>query len=1090
MKVLFVSQCMKNALTETRRILDNFAERCGDRVWQTHITKQGLDTVRQLLKSSARRNTAVACYWIRGKNDDDLHWIVGNAGCFNEHGSVPTNTTTKDVLRIKDENDWHTGRDMQILAALSALFHDFGKANVFFQNKLKEKQKKADAYRHEWVSLRLFQSFIAECKTDEEWLMKLTCITPDIEQACLTSLIRDGVDPGVLQMPFDKMLPLAQTIGWLILSHHELPTKKIENRNRLENLLENIDPSWNRAQEKASAKEKKECWKFENGLPFSSTSWKNRAKYWAENALARPQLFQRDWLRHDIYTLHLTRLCLMLADHYYSSEPANALLGDAGCRLYANTDTKTRAPKQRLDEHLLGVEKNASKIARSLPLLAHSLPRIARHKGFTKRSASPYQWQDKAYDLAYSIRSRTDEQGFFGVNMASTGTGKTFANGRIMYGLAEPRRGARFTIALGLRTLTLQTGEAYRSRLHLGADDLGVLVGSSAVKDLFNLENDQIEDQLCDENGSDSAKAFFSDSDFVHFEGTMGTGAIDCCFATDKHAKKLLSAPILVCTIDHLIGATERLRGGKQITPMLRLMTSDLILDEPDDFNIEDLPALTRLVHWAGMLGSKVLLSSATLPPSLVSGLFSAYLEGRKSFQNSRGHPGKPLQVCCAWFDEYESIASEHTCGDDFFQAHKTFVEGRVKKIEQIEVRRQAIIKPLTASHPHPQTVRAEVALSIHHLLHELHENNYDIDSKTSKRISIGLIRFANIDPLIDVASELISLGAKDNHFIRICCYHSRHPLLIRSHIEKMLDRLLQRHKPEAIFKDIEFRKDIDSCSEENVIFVVLATAVAEVGRDHDYDWAIVEPSSMRSIIQLAGRIKRHRKHICKFPNIYLLGTNIRSLEKQKSTPTYCWPGFEKENCQLTSHQLEDILRLDQYEKVNAIPRISTPEITREMATKNLVDLEHYRLHALMLSKEPSTDCWPVNLWWTTDLHLSGVFQKLTQFRKDPFKKVRFALLPDEDNEDLEPKFNDLEGDTPKPDNNKFKRLNLMWGKRIQPWGSQDYLSELRSLAESLDYKDLSICALRFGWIDLPQENDSSSWHYQSTLGIRREKRD
>lgn len=30
-------------------------------------------------------------------------------------------------------------------------------------------------------------------------------------------------------------------------------------------------------------------------------------------------------------------------------------------------------------------------------------------------------------------------------------------------------------------------------------------------------------------------------------------------------------------------------------------------------------------------------------------------------------------------------------------------------------------------------------------------------------------------------------------------------------------------------------------------------------GRDHDYDWAIVEPSSMRSIIQLAGRIRRHR---------------------------------------------------------------------------------------------------------------------------------------------------------------------------------------------------------------------------------------
>lgn len=33
MNVLFVSQCSGNALAETRRILDQFGERCGDRVW-------------------------------------------------------------------------------------------------------------------------------------------------------------------------------------------------------------------------------------------------------------------------------------------------------------------------------------------------------------------------------------------------------------------------------------------------------------------------------------------------------------------------------------------------------------------------------------------------------------------------------------------------------------------------------------------------------------------------------------------------------------------------------------------------------------------------------------------------------------------------------------------------------------------------------------------------------------------------------------------------------------------------------------------------------------------------------------------------
>ena len=45
MNILLISQCTKNALTETRRIVDQFAERRGDRSWQTAITQAGLDTL-------------------------------------------------------------------------------------------------------------------------------------------------------------------------------------------------------------------------------------------------------------------------------------------------------------------------------------------------------------------------------------------------------------------------------------------------------------------------------------------------------------------------------------------------------------------------------------------------------------------------------------------------------------------------------------------------------------------------------------------------------------------------------------------------------------------------------------------------------------------------------------------------------------------------------------------------------------------------------------------------------------------------------------------------------------------------------------
>lgn len=90
------------------------------------------------------------------------------------------------------------------------------------------------------------------------------------------------------------------------------------------------------------------------------------------------------------------------------------------------------------------------------------------------------------------------------------------------------------------------------------------------------------------------------------------------------------------CTLDHLISASESVRGGHHIVPILRLLTSDLILDEPDDFAQEDLPALSRLVYLAGLFGSRVLLSSATLTPDFITGLFKAYQAGRKSIISKR----------------------------------------------------------------------------------------------------------------------------------------------------------------------------------------------------------------------------------------------------------------------------------------------------------------------------------------------------------------------------------------------------------------------------------------------------------------------
>lgn len=1108
MNILLISQCSKNALTETRRIIDQFAERKGDCVWQTAITQQGLDALKKLLKKTARRNTAVACYWIRAKNQTELLWLVGNARYFNQEGSVPTQRTQRDILRQQDENDWQTGQWIQILAALAALFHDFGKSSVRFQHKLKakSKQKQGDAFRHEWVSLRLFQAFIGQdAQNDVTWLTQLSTIDKTATQTCLERLYTDALADKSQKRPLlDNLPPLAQAVAWLIVSHHRMP-RTLDNSYSLEKLSfvkvsDELAPEWNDARpDVASQKELQENWQFKDEiLPFHSDKWQQKAQYWAKKALMLiPQNpFPATW-HHDPLTYHLARLSLMIADHFYSSGPAHLRLGSKGFRLYANTDKITGKVKQQLDEHLCGVTHCASQVARTLPYLSAYLPRLARHNGLTKRSADPrFRWQDKAYDIAVSLRHLSEKQGFFGVNMASTGCGKTFANARIMYGLSHPDQGCRFTIALGLRTLTLQTGEALRQRLHLDDTDLAVLMGSSAVRELFELNKVQEEkQQAAEQAGSESAESLLPDNSHIHYEGVMTQGALAKWFLQNQSAKAMLSAPILSCTVDRLIGATENLRGGKQIIPMLRLMTGDLILDEPDEFSMSDLPALTRLVHWAGVLGSRVLLSSATLQPAMLRGLFQAYQAGRKVWAASRSN-AVTSEICCAWFDEYTSEAAQIADVEQFKAKHQQFTAQRVVQLAQKPQLRQAQIQAVTTVGN--SDIPEQLAPQLLEMMTKLHLAHYQIDPKTGKKISVGLVRFANIEPLITIAKTLFAQDAPADYKLVMCCYHSHHLLLTRSRIEASLDRLLARHQPDAIFEQPEIRTVLDSSTQTHLVFVVLSSPVEEVGRDHDFDWAVVEPSSMRSIIQLAGRIRRHRQVAVSQPNIFLLANNIRSLKNKGQSASYCYPGFETEKMRLTTHHLPDLLPEVQYRHVNAISRITEPDLldVKQSAFSDLVDLEHAVMHNLFFKPEARSSFNKINAWWETSAHITGILQRKSRFRANDAgrQSFRYFLGPkDEEDENgrwvfYDPETFDLTHFTYQTVESYFVHESLFHTATIVPWHNVNYQQDLIALAAKLNVSLMS-CAAKFGWVELSTYGENQvCWGYHPVLGFYRHR--
>ena len=1130
MNILLVSQCTKRALTETRRILDQFAERRGDRTWQTPITQQGLNTLRMLLRKTARKNTAVACHWIRGQNHSELLWVVGDARQFNAEGATPTNITEQNILRQDDENDWHTAHDIRLLAAMAALFHDFGKANDTFQAKLRLKGKLTlpDPYRHEWVSLRMFQAFVGQ-DSDAVWLQRLADGVGGLDDSCFADVKKDGVDKDVATAPLNNLPPLAQAIGWLIVSHHRLPVPmpaklKEMNAARLNKLWESLDADWCGSRDKPGKdddtkarktleKALQGCWTFTAKLPHHSATWRQRVATLAQRMLARSGLIDRSWFTENPYAMHMARLTLILADHHFSSIEGDAKLRDPTYGAYANTDRNTQGNplKQRLDEHLIGVEKSAHSIAHSLPQLEASLPRIHNHRAFKQRSGSArFAWQDKAFDLACALQTPSEAQGFFGVNMASTGCGKTLANARIMYALAHPQRGARFTVALGLRTLTLQTGDALRQRMGLGADELAVMVGGSAVRALheYQLQKGLDAALTAELAGSESAADLLPANTHVQYDNALQAGPLSNFLGgrdpQKQAAQKLLHAPVLVCTVDHLMPASEATRGGHHIVPMLRLLTSDLVLDEPDDFGMEDLYALTRLVHWAGLLGSRVLLSSATLPPALIQGLFAAYLAGRHSFQQNRGQPGRATSVCCAWFDENGVTHGEHASEDSFAKSHTAFVHQRVAHLAALhrtDCRRRVEVVPVPITAAGESQIRHDYAHLILQTLLRLHQDpqNHTLDSEgpsvkkgdkpSAMRVSFGLVRMANIDRLIDVAIALHKLPVPQGTRIHLCVYHSRHPLVVRSGLEHCIDQVLQRHgqdtDPAAQLRKPSIRAALDAHPEADHVFVVLATAVAEVGRDHDYDWAVVEPSSMRSIIQLAGRVRRHRAGAVANTNIALLDRNLLSLE-QPGNVAFTRPGFETPDSALETHALNKLLRDAEWQQLDATARIT--QAAQLQATQYLTDLEHARLGVMMQTLDPEAlqgQELNVRRWWETLSHLTAVEQRRKPFRSDPLGREEFVLLPTEEEDEFEFRSVDEEGRAQQLRERRFEPLQLPTHPAISPWAVRPYLSELGELAEG---KDISLleAARRFGALGLPKGQGDQVWAWHALLGYRR----
>ncbi|MGX5175307.1 type I-F CRISPR-associated helicase Cas3f [Aliikangiella sp. IMCC44653] len=1095
MMVTFVSQCEKNALKKTRRVLDAFADRIGDNTWQTIITQEGLLTVKKLLRRTASKSTAVSCHWIRSRARSELLWVVGKRDKFNESGVVPVNYTEGDIEHFMDKEKWQSLTLMKNAVAIAALFHDFGKANVLFQQKLKgEGKNKYEPVRHEWVSLRVFQAFVGD-QTDEQWLIALT----EIDKNHNDDIYQDGISLGK-NNPLVNLPPFAQLVGWLVLSHHKLPfvpswKETLTQETSPEDLhkyeisplnswfAEELQVFWNsyNFKDEDSQNFLQDNWTFHSeGLPYKSTKWRLRAIKIADNALQNiKQLSGKNILHYELFTSHLARMALMLADHHYSAQKETTIeWRSPNYQVFANTDRDTNELKQQLDEHLIGVAKHAVNIVSKLPQLKNSLQALEENK-FLKSTKihTKYAWQVAAQKMALELSESSKKQGFFGINMASTGKGKTLANAKIMYALASKEQDCRFTVALGLRTLTLQTGREYRKQLDLTTEQLAIAVGGAASKALFENEQHKKTAEESFGTGSESVEDFLDPELYVDYDLSGVEHSLHNWTGPNLRIEKLVQAPALVCTIDHLIPATDGTKGGKQIGPMLRLLTSDLVIDEPDDFGLEDLPALCRLVYWAGMLGSRVLLSTATMPPDLAFAAFQAYQAGWTEYAKVNNSTWNE-NINCAWFDEREkggAFKAEVRDFSNFKERHEKYVNKRVEFLSSGAAKHKAaILDNLTLT----DNIYVNFAQTILQGAIGLHINNHVKDK--DKKISIGLVRMANINPMVAVAKALLNLSVPENTHIHLCVYHSRYPLAVRSYLESQLDQMLNRKEnwPPQNLQNL-----IEKTTKKNQLLIVLASPVAEVGRDHDYDWAIIEPSSMRSIIQIAGRVLRHRAYVPKEENILLINQNIKQLKG--SERCFNQPGFEVENLKLklNEHTLREILIETQYQPVNAVERVVR---SKQSPLENLVSLEHQALLE-KLFKNPDS----AKLWWKEQVHWCGVLQKLQVFRKSAKDEAVYFLYK---NNELTWEWKNDAVYPPKMGALSGAGISIKEEPAIVPAEGFSFWFDLNpeniysELAHDFNISE-EVAAQRFGEIRLVsyKKNDINEYKYFSNLGIYQE---
>ena len=925
-EIIAICRSGKKSRARTSRVLDRYFWRIGDRTWRGKATNACLDRVSRELRAKATKNTAVLIYEVRSSHASRRILISIGAWkkYFSQDGLVPI--SSHPSLVKNNSNNSEILRCSEAMVKLGALFHDLGKSTRLFQNKLKKNKIISDPIRHELHSVFVWDELFGHCN-NEKLPNKLSELSPsEIDTAFekvspkIINLFNEtkksqSVVLGLKCLENNPNYELTQIIALLILTHHRLPGADSSHIN--------ITAEWHVNSKSKTLTE--DDLLVARGIPFwHETWWITRVRRVAKKlgSLGKERKGKVTTLPKPNTTFIpqsvdiSLRSILMFADHVGSSKKeCTYTWPDQNNPVHlANTVKKfplqNPKPGDSLSKHIERVylySKGAFDLLhfhqdRFPSLDAHQVP---HHLG----KSSPgtpirFRWQNTASEETKQICS-ANEGGFFGCIIAGTGTGKTRGAPSILSQAAlsdqrPERRYVRFFLGLGLRVLAKQSADAYVNELGFSPENLACLIGDPPLQKINDNETDDdinIESQLhlpewmqiepyskpIPEDGSKEEKEWLkslsmsSSSGLPYFTEII----LESTGRRSNRGRILLQTPIIVGTIDHLMDIASPIR-SKYLLPSLRLMTSDLILDEVDQYQGEDIAAVCRLVYQAGVMGRRVIIMSATLTEDISATYYQAYSKGWSAYSHLNGIRDHVNILCVGETPNSCVTNSNKESFREIYQNSRDAVIEEIKQRSAVAQRGKILSRCDTWENLVDQT---DKYCSFGH-----ERAAIEIDGL---RVSVGLVRLTRIKHTAALAVQLPS--GKLNNFLRLkVCLHSNFPRFHRAWIEDKLKSALTRHENNKFgIRNLCIEEKLFERAKNqnvhNIQIVVIASPVMETGNDLDFDYAILDPYSVRSVIQTAGRVSRHRKAKGCYPNVLIMAQSPIAMESKK----LAYPGVE-----------------------------------------------------------------------------------------------------------------------------------------------------------------------------------------------------